>query len=42
MIAMESLDNALLLNRTEDLKRKLPLLGPKARPWLRPTVRGCG
>ena len=42
LIAMDALDNALLLNRTEALKRKLPLLGPKARPWPRPPVRSCG
>ena len=42
LIAMDSLDDALLMNRTEDLKRKLPLLGPKARPWPRPPVRSCG
>lgn len=42
LIAMDALDNALLLNRTEALKRKLPLLGPKAHPWPRPPVRSCG
>lgn len=42
LIAMDTLDNALLLNRTEDLKRKLPLLGPRARPWPCPPVRSCG
>lgn len=42
LIAMDALDNALLLNRTEDMKRKLPLLGPRARPWPYPPVRSCG
>lgn len=42
LIATDALDNALLLNRTEDLKRKLPLLGPQGRLWPRPPVRRCG
>ncbi|MCY4386099.1 MAG: hypothetical protein OXC18_03235 [Desulfurellaceae bacterium] len=42
LIALDVLDGSLLLTRQEGLERKLPLLGPGKRPWLRPIVRGCG
>ncbi|MFZ1598654.1 MAG: hypothetical protein WAW26_22630 [Anaerolineae bacterium] len=41
LIAIDSLTEVELLTRTDDLKRKLPMLGPTAQPWIRPLVSGC-
>ena len=42
LIASNSLDNAMLLTRTDNLNRKLPLKGPKSGLWQRTIVEGCG
>ncbi|MCY3801782.1 MAG: hypothetical protein OXG46_09395 [Chloroflexi bacterium] len=41
LIALDSLDSAALLRRTDALKRQLPLDGPKSNSWTRPIVEGC-
>ena len=42
LIAAHSLDEALLLARTDDLKRRLPVEGPASGAWQRQIVAGCG
>ncbi len=42
LIAAEKLDAAMLLHLTEDLKRQLPVKGPKSGQWKRRIVAGCG
>ncbi len=45
LIALDTLDDAQLANRTYALERQLPLrgpYGPDRRPWARPIVRFCG
>ena len=42
LIALNTLDEAQLLTRTEALARSLPQLGPHGRAWPREIVRGCG
>ncbi len=42
LVATSQLDGAMLLVRTEALKRKLPLEGPKSGVWKRKIVAGCG
>ena len=42
LIALDTLDAPSLLNRKEELERKLPLLGPRSGPWPRPIVNSCG
>ncbi len=41
LIAIDSLTDAALLERTEDLKRKLPLSGPSSGEWKRGIITGC-
>lgn len=41
LIALD-LDKAALSNRTDQLRRRLPLRGPKSKPWPRPIVASCG
>jgi len=41
LIAVEGLGPAELLNRTDALKRQLPLMGPFGKEWPRPFVAGC-
>ena len=40
LVAIDTLTEADLLTRTEDLKRKLPIQGP-GQQWIRPLVAGC-
>ena len=42
VIALDTLDEAHLLTRTESLMRALPQRGPNNRPWRREVVRACG
>ena len=42
LVATSQLDAAMLLARTEELKRKLPLEGPKSGVWQRQIAAGCG
>lgn len=41
LIALDTLDAAQLLDRTESLVRNLPTRGPGDRPWPRPIVDSC-
>ena len=41
LIALDTLSEPSLLARTEALKQKLPLQGPKTSPWPRPIANGC-
>lgn len=41
LIALDTLDDAQLLTRTDSLARNLPRRGPDDRPWRREIVRGC-
>ena len=41
LIALDTLDDALLLARQEALERALPV-GPQSVIWIRPIVSGCG
>ena len=40
-IGMDRLTEGDLLARTDDLKRKLPLDGPRSEPWPQPICAGC-
>jgi predicted nucleotidyltransferase len=42
LIALNTLDEAQLLTRTEALTRILPQRGPDGQPWQRDIVSGCG
>jgi len=42
LVALESLTEADLIARTDDLKRKIPMHGPPSGVWRRPIVAGCG
>ncbi len=42
LIATSRLDEAMLLARTEELKRKLPVEGPASGAWKRRIVSNCG
>ena len=42
LIALDTLDAAQLLTRTDALARSLPQRGPDGRPWPREIVRACG
>ncbi len=42
LIAARRLDEAMLLVRTEELKRRLPVEGPPSGAWKRPIAFGCG
>ena len=42
LIATSRLDEAMLLVRTEELKRKLPMEGPVSGTWKRQIVAECG
>ena len=42
LIALDTLDEAELLTRTETLARNLPQHGPDDQPWPREIVRACG
>ena len=42
LIALDTLTAAELNAKLDDLKRKLPLQGPKSNSWVRPIVSGCG
>ena len=41
LIGMDRLTEAELLARTDDLKRKLPLYGPRSEAWAQPICSGC-
>ena len=41
LVAASRLDEAMLLARTEELKRKLPVEGPASGAWQRQIVAGC-
>lgn len=41
LLDIDSLDAPALLNRTDALKRALPLNGPPSGAWKRPIVAGC-
>lgn len=41
LVAFETLTDAELLARTDDLKRKIPLSGPSSGVWMRSLVDGC-
>jgi hypothetical protein len=41
LISLESLDDAILLDRTDALTRMLPLRGPASGIWKKPLVNGC-
>ena len=41
LIGMDHLTDAELLARTDDLKGKLPLRGPRSGAWTRPICAGC-
>lgn len=41
LIALDTLDDAQLLTRTDSLARNLPRRGPDGGPWRREIVRGC-
>ena len=41
LIALD-LDKPALSNRTNQLRRRLPLHGPQSKPWPRPIVASCG
>lgn len=41
LVALDTLDDAQLLIRTEALVRNLPQRGPDGRPWRREVVRTC-
>ena len=41
LVAMDTLTEADLITRTDDLKQKLPVEGPSAGTWKRPIVAGC-
>ncbi len=42
LIASDRLDEAMLLQRIEQLQRKLPVQGPKSGVWKRQIVAACG
>jgi hypothetical protein len=42
LVATSCLDEAMLLARTEELKRKLPVEGPASGVWQRQIVARCG
>ena len=42
LIALDTLTAPDLSAKLDDLKRKLPLQGPKSNLWVRPIVSGCG
>ena len=42
LIALNTLDEAHLVTRTEALSRALPQRGPDGQPWHRDIVGGCG
>lgn len=41
LIALD-LDKPALSNRTNQLRRRLPLRGPQSKPWPQPIVASCG
>ena len=41
LIALDSLDGALMLSRQDQLRRILPKSGPGSQPWVRPIVQEC-
>ena len=41
LLAMDTLTDADLIARTDDLKRKLPVEGPQSGAWKRNLVAGC-
>lgn len=41
LFASDSLDAAQLLSRQDELKRILPLTGPRGQSWIRPFVTSC-
>ena len=41
LVALDSLDSAALLRRTDALKRQMPLRGPNSSSWIRPIVEDC-
>jgi hypothetical protein len=41
LVAIDTLSDAELLARTDDLKRKIPLNGPASSSWKRSFIAGC-
>ncbi len=41
LIALDSLDGALMSSRQDQLRKILPESGPGSQPWVRPIVEGC-
>lgn len=41
LVALSNLTTAEMVNRTDDLKRKLPMQKSNSIPWIRPFVRSC-
>ena len=41
LIALDTLDAALIVLRQDQLSKKLPVPGPNSQPWIRPFVSGC-
>lgn len=41
LVALDTLTSLHLMRRQEALRQKLPLQGPRGRPWSRPFVNGC-
>lgn len=41
LVALDSLDTGSLTQRTDALKRNLPVKGPRNLPWPRPIARNC-
>lgn len=41
LIAMDTLDSAMLNHLTDSLNHEIPVLGPEKRPWKRPFIRSA-
>ena len=41
LVALDTLDDAIIGTRGRDLGRNLPLLGPDSQPWTRPIADQC-
>lgn len=42
LIGAKALSEAELIARTDELTKKLPMLGANGKPWIKPFVAGCG
>ena len=41
LVALDSLDDAIIGTRGRELRRNLPLSGPESQPWIRPIADQC-